>query len=119
MNKTIALTALVSDESAVVEVQTSSYSNIGNITATGWSKKHPNDKPDAEVGYNVAVARALRALADKFDQRAEKAMENPQVRLDLTGYVTGPMEFTYADNDPTKTTSYLLKNAQISTVGRY
>ena len=84
MNKTIAITALVSDESAVVEVQTSSYSNIGNITATGWSKKHPNDKPDAEIGYNVAVARALRDLADKFDERAEAASSQPLVTAYLT-----------------------------------
>lgn len=95
MNKTISLTALVSDESAVVEAQTSSYSNIGTVSATGWSKKHPNDEADNETGYNLAVARALRSLADEFEKRAEARMNS--TTYVLSGYLTpaGGSTFTY------------------------
>lgn len=72
MNKTIHLTALISDESAVVEVTapTASEQGEGSLRVTGWSKKHPNDLPDRDIGFNLAAARALRALADEYEKRA-------------------------------------------------
>ncbi len=81
MNKTVHLTVLVSDETAVVEAQAPSFTENGegSVKGAGWAKKHPNDKPDAEIGYNVAMARALRDLADKYDSRATEAMNNPVV----------------------------------------
>lgn len=79
MNKTVSFTVLVSDETAVVEATapTLRESGEGSVKGSGWAKKHPNDKPDQEVGYDVAMARALRALADEYDKRAEELMTNP------------------------------------------
>lgn len=79
MNKTVSFTVLVSDETAVVEATapTLRESGEGSVKGSGWAKKHPKDKADQEVGYDVAMARALRALADEYDKRAEEAMANP------------------------------------------
>ncbi|MFN2638119.1 MAG: dsRBD fold-containing protein [Gemmatimonadaceae bacterium] len=123
MNKTIYLTALVSDETAVVEASapTRTENGEGSLSGTGWAKKHPNDKPDVEVGYNLAVARALRDLADSYELLANEAMENPVKTFDMSGYVTGPVEMTYgglADVNDTRI-KYSIPNAKISTVGRF
>lgn len=93
MNKTIHLTALVSDESSVVEATGPSFHETGegSVKATGWAKKHPKDEPDAYVGYNVAVARALRSLADEYDAKANQAMDPNQM------YVNGNLMFKGLD----------------------
>jgi hypothetical protein len=103
MNKTIHMTVLTSDETAVVEATAPllSEQGEGSVKGTGWSKKHPSDSPDQEVGYNLAVARALRDLADTYEAMADEAEANPQKWMDLSGYVTGPITFTtegYGDN---------------------
>lgn len=77
MNKTIALNVLLNEDATVAEAQGSSLSEIGTLSATGSAKRHPNDYPDQNVGFNLAVARALRALADKYEDRANYAMDGP------------------------------------------
>lgn len=42
----------------------------------GVAKRNPKDKPDLQVGYDVASARALRELADQVEAGAVE--ESPQ-----------------------------------------
>jgi len=76
VNKTISLTVLLDGEASVAEARGSTYTNIGEVTGTGSAKKHPKDKPDNTIGYNLAVARALRALADEYEKRADWSMSS-------------------------------------------
>ena len=70
MNKMVNLTVLLD-----AEARGGTFSNIGELSATGSAKKHPKDTSEPEVGFNLAVARALRALADQYEKRAEPAMD--------------------------------------------
>jgi hypothetical protein len=73
MNKMVNLTVLLDGEASVAEARGGTFSNIGELSATGSAKKHPKDTSEPEVGFNLAVARALRALADQYEKRAEQA----------------------------------------------
>lgn len=75
MNKMVNLTVLVDDEAAVAEARGSTLRGLGELRGTGSAKKHPDDSPDPEVGFNLAVSRALRALADQYELRADQAAE--------------------------------------------
>lgn len=72
MRQTIEATVLTTPEATVVEVEGSSALETyrGNLKATGYAKKHPNDTHDTEVGHSLAMARALRELADRYEKRA-------------------------------------------------
>lgn len=50
-----------------------------HLVATGEAHRSPHDSPVAEIGDEVAVARALRHLADRLLDTAERDIE------DLTG----------------------------------
>lgn len=52
----------------------------GQFHATGSSKREPGDKYDPEIGRQLAVARALRNLADKVQEHADAAVQelNPE-----------------------------------------
>lgn len=97
MNKTIHVTSVVSDETAAVEVNAPAFreQGEGSLTATGWAKKHPNDKPDSEIGYNLAVARALRNLADQYEKCADEAMNNPLQTVTYSSSVLSPYTITF------------------------
>lgn len=41
------------------------------ITATGSSRRHPDDRYDPDLGYQLAFARALDSLARKLNKRAQ------------------------------------------------
>ena len=100
MHKTISLTVLLDGEASVAEARGSTLNNIGELSATGSAKKHPDDQADREVGFNLAVARALRALADRYEHRAEIAQNNPQ-RFVLAGDpLTSGSYITYTTPDP-------------------
>jgi hypothetical protein len=73
----VNLTVLLDGNASVAEARGGTFSNIGELSATGSAKKHPKDPSDNEVGFNLAVARALRALADQYEKRAEEAMNHP------------------------------------------
>lgn len=45
--------------------------NEGIITATGSSRRHPDDRYDPELGYQLAFARALESLSRKLNKRAQ------------------------------------------------
>ena len=75
MNKMINLTVLLDGEASVAEARGGTFSNVGELSATGSAKKHPKDTSEPEVGFNLAVSRALRALADQYEKRAETAMD--------------------------------------------
>ena len=71
MKKTFEVTALVTDESTVVEVAGTTLNGASPLVAKGYSKKHPKDNPNGNVGYSLAVARALRELAQHYENYAE------------------------------------------------
>jgi hypothetical protein len=75
MNKSVNLTVLLDGEASVAEARGSTLNNIGELRGTGSAKKHPKDHSDDEVGFNLAVSRALRALADQYELRANQAAE--------------------------------------------
>lgn len=89
MNRQIDLTVLVTDESAVAEASAKDLSQVRTYKGAGWAKKHPNDAPDDVVGYSLAVARALRDLADNFESAAEMAMNNPLASVSMDGWTFG------------------------------
>jgi hypothetical protein len=99
VNKTISVTVLLDGEASVAEARGSTLSNVGELSGTGSAKKHPNDSSDNEVGFNLAVSRALRALADQYETRANEAMfytNMPQrvvVGLDSANTSTGHTVF--------------------------
>lgn len=71
MKKTFEVTALVTDESTVVEVAGTTLNGASPLVAKGYSKKHPKDNANGNVGYSLAVARALRELARHYENYAE------------------------------------------------
>ena len=79
MRQTIEATVLTTPEATVVEVEGSAHLETyrGNLKATGYAKKHPNDEHDAEVGHALAMARALRDLADRYEKRAWERINHP------------------------------------------
>ncbi len=83
MNRLINVSVLLSEDATVAEARGSTLSNIGELSGTGAAKKHPKDLSDNEVGFNLAVARALRSLADKYEERAEQAQNLPPQRVVL------------------------------------
>lgn len=83
MNKMVNLTVLQDGEAAVAEARGGTLTGLGELKGTGSAKKHPKDTSDAEVGFNLAVARALRALADQYELRAEQAMNLPPQKVIL------------------------------------
>lgn len=97
MNNTIQTEAMAGDNTAVVEVSTPGFVG-GDLKGSGWAKKHPKDKPSKEVGYNLAMARALRDLADKFETQADVVMKQNELPDNWTGVLakrlTNP-PFTY------------------------
>ena len=47
-----------------------------NLTAVGHAKRDPDDDPEPVIGDEVAVARALRRLADRLMDDAEDHIED-------------------------------------------
>src|SRR4051812_1077675 len=77
----IPLTVLITDEAVVAEAEAVDSTGAGlDVSATGTAKKHPKDKPNSQIGYNLAVARALVALAGVY---AQKAADLGQFPVDL------------------------------------
>jgi hypothetical protein len=103
MNKLVNLTVLTDKDAAVCEARGGTYASIGELSATGSAKKHPQDTSDNEVGFNLAVARALRALADQYEKRAEEAMSLP-LRDVPQRYIIG-MDPTFSYGGLTTTTT--------------
>ena len=46
--------------------------NEAVITATGSSRRHPDDRYDPDLGYQLAFARALESLSRKLAKRAQR-----------------------------------------------
>ena len=88
MRQTIQVDVLATDEATVAEVQGTTYEETyrGDLLGKGYAKKHPNDEHDAETGHALALARALRELADVYEKRAWERINRP----------TTPA-YTYAD----------------------
>lgn len=88
MRQTIEVTVLSTAEATVAEVKgtTLHETNRGDLVATGYAKKHPNDTHDSEVGHALAMARALKDLAEVYEKRAWDRINNPWKHV---GYATG------------------------------
>jgi hypothetical protein len=92
MRQTVEVDVLTTSEATVVEVKGGTYLQTNpELVAQGFAKKHPKDDHDAEIGHSLAMARALKALAESYEKRAWERINNPiETRtFELTGYVTG------------------------------
>jgi hypothetical protein len=80
MRQTIQVDVLATDEATVAEVQGTTYEETyrGDLLGKGYAKKHPNDEHDAETGHALAMARALRELADVYEKRAWERINHPR-----------------------------------------
>lgn len=93
MQASISVTAVVTDEVTAVELSGTTVDGFPDYdrNATGWAKKHPRDFPDTEIAFNLAMARALQQLANKYGQQAADLAGFPvEVDLQLTegdGYI--------------------------------
>lgn len=102
MIKSFGVNVLLSEDASVAEVTGAvAYNGVGELRGKGAAKRHPKDNPDEQVGYSLAVARALRDLADKYEQRAEEAMERPK----LQAFFNGATLLTYSPGDPNQFTT--------------
>lgn len=78
MRQTIEVDVLATSEATVVEVKGGTYLETNpRIVAQGFAKKHPNDTHDPETGHALAMARALRELAEAYEKRAKERIDNP------------------------------------------
>lgn len=66
----VQLTILSDGDRTVVEAALHTYRNP-SVTATGSSGREPVDKSDPHVGENLAVARALRSIANRLERQAQ------------------------------------------------
>lgn len=82
MLKTFSVNVLLSDDASVAEATGALHPYaVGEVRGKGAAKRHPKDSPDETVGYSLAVARALRDLADQYEKRAEEAQNYPPQRV--------------------------------------
>lgn len=90
MHQTIQVDVLATSEATVVEVKGGTYlESYPALVAQGSAKKHPNDEHDAEVGHALAMARALKELAESYEKRAWERINNPRTYVYADGgYVT-------------------------------
>jgi hypothetical protein len=86
MHSSLNITALVSPEVAAVEVHGVDVRGLyeDDMKGTGWSKRHPEDLPNEELAFNLAMARALQDLANEYARKAADLAGFPVV-VDLTG----------------------------------
>lgn len=82
----LGASAVVTDEVATVEL-TGPNNDGAPAVSTGWAKKHPMDAPNKEIGFNLAMARALANLSEVY---AERAAEQVQGAVEVGGYVYEP-----------------------------
>lgn len=97
MRQTIQVDVLLTDEATVAEVRGGTYLESNpTYVAQGYAKKHPKDNHDAEVGHSLAMARALKALAETYEQRAWDRINNPRHYTYATGgMLTTAPKFSY------------------------
>lgn len=96
MRQTIEATVLTTPEATVVEVEGSSNIETyrGNLKATGYAKKHPNDSHDPEVGHALAMSRALKDLAALYEKRAWDRINTKTTKFAIGGIVANPPKYT-------------------------
>ncbi len=90
MNKTVSLTVLLDGEASVAEARGGTFNGVGEVIGTGAAKKHPKDSSDNAVGFNLAVARALRSLAEQYEKRANETTSST-LFSDITWTLDGPI----------------------------
>ncbi len=86
MNSSLNVMAVVTDEVTAVEIAGVGVDGFldRDLTATGWSKKHPRDNVNPDIAFNLAMARALQDLANKYARTAADIAGFPVV-VDLDG----------------------------------
>lgn len=106
MHQTIQVDVLATSEATVVEVKGGTYlESYPALVAQGYAKKHPNDEYDAEVGHALAMARALKELAESYEKRAWERINHPITYKYATGgilprystTVTGKFDHNWLD----------------------
>lgn len=68
----VEVTVLATPEATVAQARSiPGAPNFGDqFTANGYAKKHPKDTDNPDIGFNLAVSRALADLAAEYAQRA-------------------------------------------------
>lgn len=85
MRQTIEVDVLATSEATVVEMKGGTYLETNPaFVAQGHAKKHPNDTHDPETGHALAMARALRQLAEAYEKRAQERIDHPKVDTSST-----------------------------------
>jgi hypothetical protein len=64
--------------------------DAASISATGFARRNPTDRPTALVGDALATARAMQRLAEKLTYAAWKLMRRPTSSTAPVVGVTGP-----------------------------
>lgn len=62
--------SIINNRATVVAI-TYVIPNTAVITATGASVRHPDDRHDPELAYQLALSRALSSLARKVERHAQ------------------------------------------------
>jgi hypothetical protein len=65
----VNINVLSTDDAAVAEVSVWVGSRAA-ASAVASSKRHPEDDPDQDAGASIALARALREVADDMEKAA-------------------------------------------------
>lgn len=73
----LPVTVVVTDDGAAVEIAPAHIPHPNGTVdllvhepSTGFSKRHPKDEPDHLIAFNLAMARALNDLADRYAEAA-------------------------------------------------
>lgn len=77
----ISVTVLSTDDVTVAQVISD------DVSATGSAKLHPNDEFVPQIGKDLALARALASLSEKFAERAALSTGGP---VEVGGYEYEP-----------------------------
>lgn len=77
---------VLTDEVVAVELTVQTYGQ--EFTGKGWAKKHPKDRPNAEVGLALATSRALLDAAEQLTTYAQERIEQMASRQLATRWST-------------------------------
>lgn len=92
----VEVTVLATSEATVAQARSINPGVEGfpeQFTANGYAKKHPKDTDNPDIGFNLAVARALAELSAEYAQRAASE-------------VHGSVEVSGVEYNPPKSPSY-------------
>ena len=98
---TVHLSILTDGDRTVVEASLHTYLNP-SIPVVASSGREPGDKTDPEIGEALAVARALRKIANRLEKKAAGTMKHRESiaehRRQLEGNVQAAIDQALAED---------------------